>query len=373
VASHAGATEKIWFPKPVPSISEVEKVYASIKDWGPFELLESTVYKDKDGMPRIDVWVQDAFECGYSQSATTGMICILDTNTSDRGWGQKKATGSNFGYIKPFSGELGELEQGGNIEVSPPTTKHPHGCLVVGKYGENGPSMADEMKSFFRIQNVQLAKNEDGTYEFCEVDVSYLAKSHLDEVLSFTADKILIAAPHKATECWERAAGVHAQYMAKTINTICDERNLDPDGIPPEILNSTLAQYNNNLWNDISSAVEGIEDQLGMEDTDRMLIPTLFFPWKGGANDARTGKARSCPFPNRVNLIYSGGTFIFGDIEADDPVAGADPIKADLVGKVGSQNAKFVISDVLYDRAGDVHCASQAARRSPTPGLVYGH
>jgi len=374
LASNAGRLERVWVPYPKETSgseqAKFRKIYDEVCKWCKASQLDCHPYKvivDGKVEKRVDTWIQDAFECGYSESAVRGMICILETNTSNQGWGKQKAKASGYGYVAPFEGELGQLNQGGNMEVSPPTKLYPYGRLVVGSSG--GSSIDEQVLAFFERQRIQLHEQKDGTLKICEKSVAFLSKPHIDAILSFTDEKILIAAPHVAVQCWLGAGGDYAGYMNSTIQDICAELGISLGEI--DCPTWKLSQYNNHLWtHHIEPELGAIYTELGMEADDVILVPTLFFP------NPANGKASSAPFPNRANLLYvrneQSEFVIFGDNKTGGPLPTNDPIKAYLSDseRFGT-SAKFIISDVLYEGDGDIHCATQAARRGPHPDLDY--
>jgi protein-arginine deiminase len=315
----------------------------------------------------VDQWTQDHFEMGYAAMPAAGgahrMTVAMRTARPNRTSADVvflELRGPDFGAVhvhaQPYDETTRSLDSMGNLDTVPPHVAHgvayPLGRLVVGS--TPGRSIDAEVRRFLEAQRVQ---------PLLEVDTSWLAVGHVDEILAFVrADaprgwRMLFASPALARRMLEDAAaqgnGDAVLFAGKwwwggpaerSVQEILDDADL-----------MALNQHDQALLDDIR---ERLASELDLGDGEVTPMPFLEHEYEGLSVGYQPATVNLLAYGHHVLMPLPfgpvvGGTDLFvRDLESRLPALGLVPHWVDDW-------------DSYHRNNGEVHCATNVLRRVP--------
>lgn len=239
----------------------------------------------------------------------------------------------------------------GNVEATPPHTdrqgrRFPYGRVITGKHHE--VTMHPGVLKFLEVQGVQWPP--------IMVDTSWLAIGHIDEVVNFVPArgqagfKVLLPSP-KAARVMIQALLAKGLEDDPVFATTDDEMTLGE-------LWMTIAGSSENLAIDglVARIRQQLKSELSLEDSDFVLVPTLF----------QDGKA---VIPNAVNSVVVNGHLLVPKPlgpKLNEQDGFEQAIRDALTGC--NVRVLFIDSwDAYHSSGGEVHCGTNAFRRLRDP------
>ena len=269
-----------------------------------------------------DRWVQDEWEIGYAEAPCkmrrtdcSGFIQLVLNLPRDRSTSlndfPRKLLGPNFGVIEDFSGGLGAVNYGGNIEVSGPISGFKLGKIIIGNPGSarsGGPELMDsKLYNFLKSQGVQ---------PIVELDTQWLQVGHVDEFLQFvpvpdTSDKddckvvfvstelaldILRNLNDNGMELLNVFRGTHEQTVANLLDQ-------------SQSISKRFVEANERIQSErLDPTKARLMGQLGLRDSDFIEVPALFAVDFNLAGSAPAGCMDCIAFSNPASSSSNTGT-----------------------------------------------------------------
>lgn len=312
-----------------------------------------------------DVWMQDEPE--FATSTAPGGIRLNTIIDSIRDRGLDSFPEAYFGGEPDwFVGTWGTPNQQstkdsfGNLEISPPVTvngtEYPFGRIYYGN------DMHPGMVSFLESQKIQ---------DPIEIDTDWLCVGHVDEFLTMVADpnspkgfKVLYA---------DTTAGVELlQSMNPGVSLPRYGQDYGYSSVGEILADDALITHNADVQTDILNPLrEQFKNELGLDDSDFIFIPTLFEElggFGGGGGCANTSLAL---IPGTVNLIVANRDGDSPILFVPDPFmrgGGAsvtqDAFANDFVSRMpDGWEVTFLDNwDTYHVAAGEVHCGTNVIR-----------
>jgi hypothetical protein len=325
-----------------------------------------------------DRWMQDCMEIGYSCVPGHRIDAVMRArrNRPLRQMPQS-LLGPDFGFHAPV-GTSGDntFDSNGNLECTPPHGKYKWGRIYYGS-GRPNEKFCDEIKQFLEKQEVQKP---------IPLETGWLSVGHVDEMLTFvpvpTAAKargdfpykLVIACPRRAYELLEkkenrenwRQGGMFVRdakpirYQGKEIRRKNIEEFLT-DGLPELKLRASELKICNTrqAFYALDKARETLQKEMGLQDTDIIRAPMIFYPNARGEYDALT--------TGTVNMLVINNHCIipkpFGPI-----IMGRDLFEKDLEDQLVALGltVKWIDDwDEYHVGHGEVHCGTNTLRKPP--------
>jgi protein-arginine deiminase len=311
--------------------------------------------------PANHVWVQDAVEFGHAWTGRPDAPAVALPSNRDRGLDRfaERLTGRHAmpvltvgSYREAFAAGRGGdqwIDWFGNLEVSPPTAKHPFGRVIYGVNPDTGASLNPEVVAFLAAQGMQppLAS-----------DTGWLNIKHVDETFSFIPSgdpdrpfRMMVPDPEVAVRLLaslrERGHG-DAPML---------ERFEQGTTVASLLADHAFLEHNATLKAErLDPYVDHLKAELGLDDADVIRLPVLFTPG---------GNAR---VPNVVNALVVNGHVIMADPDGPS-VDGHDAFQRYArEALAGLPVAVHFVDDRLYHRwSGNVHCATNTIREPIVP------
>ena len=343
-----------------------------------------------------DVWMQDELEWGVSQAPYKTMHVAVHMRRNRELAEQVKALlGPNTGYYGYFSTieehsslsdpglTSGDLDSGGNLEVTPPVPGHPFGRVYFGgRASKNTARLCYERRQMHPLYKKFFERQ--GLQEPIEFNTDWLTVGHIDEISTFVPTKsrpkgfvLLIASPALALSLLDKSfkdATVLPQrygqrpYLKKTYGQLLNWK----------MAGRTLRDFNKFIDAKIfgvdhknpatESVVGTFKRELGLDAADIIEMPILFYS-EGLSEDNEPDPAcNSKQFsisvgavsPGLVNLSSMGSVSLI-----PDPFL--VPFKTYVEGKMRGIGQRVIWIDdwdMYHVAKGEVHCGSNG-RREP--------
>jgi protein-arginine deiminase len=340
----------------------------------------------------VDRWMQDCMELGFASIPGVALRTVM-RSPRDR-------------ELKTFprtllTTDVGYVEQGtlmpdttfdstGNLEATPPFTapsgkRFPFGRIYFGP-GRGFPEVIDaETAEFLRKQVVQ---------EPIEVDTSWLAVGHVDEVLSFVPApgrpgfKMLIASPRRAYAILDQLHLTHptarllvgrsfplfgGSSPAVSVEQTVDAFRALNDDFNPDLrarvaagfathTTKSLRDYNADRQTDIDGIRTRMAAELGLRAGDILEIPAIFMP------NAEVPQFADAMVPGMVNMLVINGHCIvpkpFGPQVGSPPVDQFEREVRSQLTPLGLRVHFLDCWDSYHVQLGEVHCATNTLRRA---------
>ncbi|HYR12020.1 MAG TPA: protein-arginine deiminase family protein, partial [Longimicrobium sp.] len=337
-----------------------------------------------------DDWMQDIMEFGFSNlpgkgirvvtpSAQTRALSPVGPSLLDADLGLNHV-GSTVSW--------NTFDSHGNLEATPPATsragtRYPFGRIYYGP-GRGIDTFDADFRAFLHGQVVQAP---------FEVDTSWLAVGHVDEVISFVPApggkgfKLLLASPRRAYQILDGLAASHGtakvltgrefpvfdptteayqgRVSAETTVTALLAAGAD---IHPEAglwcsqfgvcASGTLRDFNDDRQRDMDGIRARFVDEIGLVEADIIDIPAVFMP------NPATPSVADALVPGMVNMLVLNRHCIipkpFGPV-----VQGRDRFEEDVVGKLRPLGLRVTFLDCWYEyhvRLGEIHCGTNTLR-----------
>jgi len=315
-----------------------------------------------------DQWIQDVFQNGYiaipAQGGTVhGMRVALARPYSYAGapidWLLKNHLGPDASAVAVYRlPQVGTTyDSYGNHELIPPyqhgASSFPLGRIVYG----TGSGVLPETKAFYEAQQVQAPA--------LDLDTSWLAVGHIDEVLSFVPAnteqgwKLLVASPEA---CTALLAGWQAQGLGSTQMFVGKQLYNGIDAavsIDALLTDPDMASWNQYAQSRIDEMLDTLTVEVGLGPTDVIALPVYFHD--DGGMLAYTASS--------INALVANGTFVAAN-PFGPSINGQDGFKTDLQQRLGvaasglgldGQGLKVRFAndwDWYHVLMGEVHCAT---------------
>ncbi|MEM7681499.1 MAG: protein-arginine deiminase family protein [Planctomycetota bacterium] len=311
--------------------------------------------------PTNHVWVQDAVEFGHAYTGRPGAMHVAMPSNRNRDldrFAEHRLKGPGLGVITvgAYREEFAKGEGGvswidwyGNLEVSPPTQRHPFGRALYGRDPATGAQLNPEVVQFLKAQGVQPPM---------PVDVGWLTIKHVDEVLSFIPAgddgrgfKVMVPDPAEALALLRKLA---EQGHADAPMLSHYEEGTTVGSL---LAHAELVEHNRDLQAQrLEPIYANLRQELGLTEDHFVRIPLLFTP-SGGAK-----------VPNMVNALVVNGHVVMADPDGPE-IDGKDAFQQAVREKLaGLPVAVHFVDDQLYQRwSGNVHCATNTIRKPIVP------
>ncbi len=324
-----------------------------------------------------DVWMQDCMEFGYASLPTQGLRTVMHP---PRGRGletfPRSLLDANLGYHLPATTSGGStFDSNGNLEVTPgPVTSsagkaYPWGRVYYGGVGRPRERFDQEVEAFLGAQIVQ---------EPIEIDTSWLAVGHVDEIISFVPAssplgfKLLLASPGRALDILTSNRAAHGterllrgRDFPGGSGWISGEISIDDilsNGLvhlQPSVDATEFIQLNRDIQSRMDAVRSQFETAIGIDPAaDVVQVPILYFPNEDQPlfHDALTA--------GMVNMLVINQHCIvpkpFG------PVVGTtDLFEQDLEDQLAGNGLTISFLDDWYEyhvALGEVHCGTNTLR-----------
>lgn len=344
----------------------------------------ATVVESPAGAPAThgDVWMQDCMEFGFANLPATGFRAVMRSpQIRDLEPMARSLLDADMGFLAPGTvAGMTSYDSTGNLECTPPCTsaagKHfPLGRVYFGPGTPVFDQFDQDVEDFLRAQVVQ---------DPIEVDTTWLAVGHVDEVISFVPAsgspgfKLLLASPRTAYTILDGLRAAHGGDKilvgrkllgttgALNVNVerkIKDFLVLNDDFHPgvaalPTHTTRKLRDYNNDLQTRIDGVRSTMKTELGLADADIIELPVVFSPndRDDPDADALTG--------NVVNMVVLSKHCVvpkpFGPV-----VGGVDQFEKDVTDKLTPLGLTVGFIDCwnnYHVRLGEVHCGTNMLR-----------
>lgn len=313
-----------------------------------------------------DIWMQDAFEVGYSEMPGQSLSVVLQANRGgswnlgnyardvmlapDYGWFRVGAVRNTFGG---GSAPDGWLDWFGNLEVTPPIPGFPYGQVFYGRNPDTGGQLDPAITGMINAQGLQGPA--------LALDAGWLLIQHVDEIVCWVPGpvegewKILVpdtTVMYDLLDQWV-ADGLSATPMMRLYEageTVGAFRN-----------DSGFRTTNLNLQ---STRIEPVIQQMmtawSLSEEDVIRIPAAFFS-NGGAY-----------IPSMVNALVTNGHIFMADPHGPEP-QGTDLLQQYVIDRLAEEGVPLqphFVDDSRYHRwSGNVHCATNARRDGFSPPI----
>ncbi|MCU0518172.1 MAG: protein-arginine deiminase domain-containing protein [Oscillatoria sp. Prado101] len=342
----------------LPNTAPVKELYVSLRGAANQQFVsqiktgvEATGAK-VNVVPGGTVWKQDTMEIGYVQfpakSSVREINVVLNGN---RGWVAdtfaRNLLDKDFGWFqvgKPRS--LDPLNQWtdwyGNLEVTPSLPGYPLGRIYYGK--SDTVSFHPDVAYFLKAQEIQGPA--------VEIDTSWLAIRHVDEIVSFipsTSGKplMMIVSPEEGVKLLKELD--KKGYGNQLIN-----RDLSSETTVKSALNSkNLISYNLKLQTEkINPTIAKVKREFKLTDSQIIRIPAMFN--YGG----------SAFWPNMVNSVAVNGKLMVSNPRGA-LIGGKDYTQEAFRKRVAGSALKVSFLDDRYyqELRGNTHCATNTRRK----------
>ncbi|MEM6748983.1 MAG: protein-arginine deiminase family protein [Planctomycetota bacterium] len=311
--------------------------------------------------PANHVWVQDAVEFGHAYTGEPDAMHVAMPSNRNRGldrFAEHRLFGPDFGVISVGSyredyakgeGGVSWIDWYGNLEVSPPTQRHPFGRALYGYDPATGAQLNPEVVDFLAAQGVQPPM---------PVDVGWLTIKHVDEVLSFIPAeeggrgfKVMVPDPGAAIDLLRGLA--HEGYADTPMLSSYEEGVT----VASLLADEALMDHNRDLQAQrLEPIYANLREELGLDEEHVVRIPLLFTPG-GGAK-----------VPNMVNALVINGHVVMADPDGPE-IDGEDAFQKAVREKLADLPVTVhFVDDQLYQRwSGNVHCATNTIREPIVP------
>jgi len=329
-----------------------------------------------------DIWMQDCMEFGYASVPTKRLRTVLQMlRGGSLRTKPRLLLGPDCGFAK--QGRLlaeSSMDFGGNLECSPPVTvrgrRFPAGRIYLGTATRR--PFDPEVREFLEQQVVQRP---------IEVDSSWLAVGHVDEVLTFVPApdrqdfRMLVASPRRAYTILDRLSTTDPAARILTGRTLLHAEPVPGDfsversirdflglraAFHPDIATAaappgTLRTYNMARQADIDRMRTRMITGLGLDGADVIELPAVFMPSPLAPTRAEALVA------GMVNMLvingHCGVPAPFGPV-----VGGVDQFEQDVrdqLTPLGVQVTFLDCWDPYHVLSGEVHCGTNTVRTAP--------
>jgi protein-arginine deiminase len=288
-----------------------------------------------------DIWMQDTTEIGTDEKGQPVALLGL-RGKHDRGLtcgplDERVAAyfAEKFPQMKTI--RVGEPKAGrrwidwfGNLEVSPPVTKFPHGRILTGR--QKDLTLHPEALAFLENQGVQ------GPPLF--LNVSWLTIGHVDELITFIpwgrrGWKVVLPSPALAREVLKKRPPSEAVFAGRKGESTVEKLLTLAEGAEQKAIEVALAETKQQL-----------KAELGIDAKRIVEVPALF----------ERGLA---VIPNPVNLLVVNKKLFVPD-------AAYAPFNEAISRNLKSTGVSVMFVDIwdnYHVRAGELHCGTNALRR----------
>lgn len=331
-----------------------------------------------------DIWMQDVMEFGVSNLPARGFRTVFRSKQArDLSPFPRSLLAPELGFHGFTPPPIDStFDSHGNLEATPAVTvrgkRYRFGRIYYGP-GRTGEPLDPEVRAFLRGQIVQ---------EPIEVDTSWLAVGHVDEIISWVPTnatsgrrfKMLIASPRRAYALLDGLARTNptarmfigkslAQSGTPTAEITVRALLAANDDINPELrarvaagrirrTAGTLRAYNDARQADLDRVRATMVRELELADADIIEIPSLFMP------NSRTPSVADALVPGMVNMLVVNRHCIvpkpFGPV-----VGGSDKLEDDV--RSSLQPLGLTVSfldcwETYHINLGEVHCGTNTLR-----------
>ncbi len=273
-----------------------------------------------------EMWMQDTMEIGYAETPLSRMHFVLNAPRGLDRFG-RTLLAPNVGYLeitKPRAhSDAGDgwMDWFGNLEVSPPTPKFPHGRIYYGRNPKTGSTLHTDIVDFLEAQELQKP---------VALDVGWLFIKHVDEMLTFWPD---------------RTTGKFVAVMPSP-------------RLAADLLDTTQDELNQSVQKQLDQIIEGddltppLAEIFGLDSQMIRFAPLLYSEGEYGA----VGR-----WSNPVNAVTLTKGILFGRTDLPDPIQRniQQTIRTLKLSPIG-------VDDSAYQpKLGNVHCATNTLRSFP--------
>lgn len=305
-----------------------------------------------------DVWIQDEFEWALARSADGGRLDVVIDSIRDRGLDplpEDSLVGPD--YIAQTWGSNADkttYDSFGNLDASPPVTVngtfYPFGRVYYGKRGAEGLDAA--LENYLKAQEIQAP---------FAIDTTWLCVGHVDEISGFMPDP---SAPKGFRLLFSDVPAMYELLDALPAGTQLPRYGQDYGyGTIGEIVDDQgLRALNEDIQADYLDPIRAVfKAELGLDDDDIVLIPTLF-------EQLNCGSIALIPGTVNFALVNVEGepirAFVPDPFLRSGGDQNTDPIIADFRARAPADvELHFVDNwDVYHINRGEVHCGTNVQR-----------
>jgi hypothetical protein len=308
-----------------------------------------------------DVWIQDEIEFATATAPVAVRTNIIIDSIRDRGldnFPDQIVQPNMFKQTWGVPGTESSADSFGNLEATPPITvggvEYPFGRIYYGKVPVFG--LNDVLSDFLESQSVQ---------DPIQVDTSWLCVGHVDEFSSWVPD----ASSPKGFKLLFSDVDAAYELLEGLDPNLSLPRYASDHGYatPGEIVNDAALRAENEALRDdyLLPILDTFKAEFGLEDSDIILIPTLFEVVSG------CGGGVVALMPGTVNLIVANFEGEPTKLFVPDPFfrtnlqdQGGDPVLAAFADAMPEGLETIFIDDwYTYHMAlGEVHCGTNVLR-----------
>lgn len=320
---------------------------------------------DNAPYPNNNIWMQDAFEVGYTEMPGQRMNVVLKSNrgsswplsnfpkdsllAADYGW---FSIGSYRSTTGGGSAPDGWLDWFGNLEVTPPLPGYPYGRIYYGYNPDTGRSLDPEIVDMLNAQELQGPA--------LALDTGWLLIQHVDEMVAWvpTAEggqKILVPDTRVMYDLLDQwvTDGYSSQPMLRVYSS--------SETVGAFAGDSGFRNANLNLQqNRIEPMIDTLKTEWGLTEDDLIRVPSAYYS-NGGAY-----------VPSMVNALVLNGAILVSDPHGPEP-DGTDLMQAyfeqSLIDAGVDLNVHYLDDWRYHTWSGNVHCATNARREGFTPDI----
>lgn len=251
-------------------------------------------------------------------------------------------------------------KMGGNIEASPPTQRHGHGRVIVGK------NLPNDAKCFLSSQEIQT---ENG--RLIELPTDWLLVGHVDEIVS------IVPTPSGDFKVFLADLKLAIDLICAQLDELEEDLATNPNDLSAATLHANLAEkispylaaQNETsvsaITNKLLEIRNTLKTEIGLSDADCVSIPVLY-PLKGVPGTGFKNPEDS--FSNSINMTVVKNEEDEVRILIPDPELDCflDSIAETFVNLGFSDNSfRFVRTFGPHRAHGEVHCGTNTLRKRP--------
>ena len=305
-----------------------------------------------------DVWIQDEFEWATARSSDGGRMNVVIDSIRNRGLDdmpEDSLVGPDYVAQTWGEGPKNSYDSFGNLDASPPVTVdgvfYPFGRIYYG--AANGEGINYKMAEFLVSQEIQRP---------FELDTTWLCVGHVDEFSTFVPDA---SAPKGFRLLFADVPSMYKILDALPKNTLLPRYNKDYGyGSIGEITgDGGMRAFNEDIQTDHLDGIRAVfKKELGLDDADIILIPTIFESLNCGGVALVPGTVNLAMFNFEGQPLH---TFVPDPfLRADSGDQSSDPIIADFKARMPKDLVLHFVDNwnVYHTSLGEVHCGTNVQR-----------
>ena len=322
------------------------------------DILGDKLTQVPEGDYDYDVWIQDEFEWATARSSDGGRMDVVIDSIRNRGLDdmpEDSLVGPNYVAQTWGEGPKTTYDSFGNLDASPPVTVdgvfYPFGRIYYGL--SNGEGINYKMAEFLVSQEIQKP---------FEVDTTWLCVGHVDEFSTIVPDA---SAPKGFRLLLADVPSMYKILDAQPQNTLLPRYSKDYGyGSIGEITgDGGMRAFNEDIQTDHLDGIRAVfKKELGLDDADIILVPTIFESLNCGAVALVPGTVNLALFNFEGEPLH---TFVPDPfLRANSGDQNSDPIIADYKARMPKDLVLHFVDNwnVYHTSLGEVHCGTNVQR-----------